>query len=333
MGQEHKRNWKCPECCSKRPKADNTNTPVRTAGSTCDNSEKSSRNDAAYGDMNVTVRSKTPKQSLEDSEMSSPECIEQCTDPVSREQEPPSAHDFGMFWKEMRCFRLELNQFRNTMKELTNTVKKYNEKLESLEERVQSLETKVINKSDLYADMETTIAQLKQDIQDRDQAILSNDLEIAGIPEGRTENVTHIVLTVANKLGVDLDERDIVVAERVGQPRALIEGEAPRPRPISVRLAQRSRRSALLQAARVKRGATTEGLGMTGTPRHFYVNERLTKQNRQIFQKARELASRHKWRYVWTRDGKIYVRREHGAERHIIRTEIDLTRVFGVDAV
>ncbi|CAG5008732.1 unnamed protein product [Parnassius apollo] len=45
--------------------------------------------------------------------------------------------------------------------------------------------------------------------------MLAADLEIRNIPEERTENITHTVVLVAAKLGVSLDERDIVFADRV----------------------------------------------------------------------------------------------------------------------
>lgn len=119
----------------------------------------------------------------------------------------------------------------------------------------------------------------------------------------------------------------------MGPPRAASEGAAPRPRPLSVRLARRSTRDALLSAARVRRRFTTEGMGLTGAARPFYINERLTKHNRQLFYKTRELAKQLQWKYVWTRDGKIYARQEHGKARYHLRTDYDFTRVFGVDSV
>ncbi|CAG4942921.1 unnamed protein product [Parnassius apollo] len=65
--------------------------------------------------------------------------------------------------------------------------------------------------------LETTITQLKLDLQDREQEMLSNDVEIAGIPEVRNENLMHVTFTVAKKLTVEIEDRDIVSVKRVGQ--------------------------------------------------------------------------------------------------------------------
>lgn len=107
------------------------------------------------------------------------------------------------------------------------------------------------------------------------------------------------------------------------------------PRPIVVRLTRRALRDELLRAARVRRGATTEGTGLPGIPRRFFINERLTKANRHLFRRTRELAEKHKWRYAWTKDGRIFVRQYQGADssRHRIKNDQDLIRVFGPAAV
>ncbi|KAG7300779.1 hypothetical protein JYU34_015108 [Plutella xylostella] len=84
-----------------------------------------------------------------------------------------------------------------------------------------------------------------------------------------------------------------------------------------------------MKSARVRRGATTADLGLSAAPRPFYVNDRLTKTNRILFNKAREAKKQLHWRFVWTRQGRVYARQEEGKARHWIRSEGDLTRVFG----
>lgn len=49
-----------------------------------------------------------------------------------------------------------------------------------------------------------------------------------------------------------------------------------------------------------------------------------------LFQKARALARDWGYKYVWIREGKIFVRQEQGKLRHQIRTETDLTKVFNL---
>lgn len=175
--------------------------------------------------------------------------------------------------------------------------------------------------------LKDSINVLQCQLNDRDQDLLLNDVEITCIPECEGESVGHLVLAVAAKLGMELEERDIVSAARVGPRYSQSEGApAPRPRPIVVRLARRLLRDQLLKSARVRRGATTAELGLPPhETRRFYVNERLTKTNRAIFARARDACREARWRFVWSKDGRIYARKDQTSQRMPIRKEEDVT--------
>ncbi|KAI8433395.1 hypothetical protein MSG28_015435 [Choristoneura fumiferana] len=185
--------------------------------------------------------------------------------------------------------------------------------------------------------LQNRIVQLQTEIEERDQWSLLNDLEVSGIPESRGESTMHIILAIAVKLGVALDEREVVHAMRVGPIRPSDEAsetsKSSRPRPIVVRLVRRALRDALIKSARVRRGSTTADLGLPDhRPCPFYVNERLTRSNRILLGKARDLGNKLKWRFVWSKDGKVLVRQNENSKVFRIRAECDLGRVFGINS-
>ncbi|XP_026322241.1 uncharacterized protein LOC113231916 [Hyposmocoma kahamanoa] len=234
----------------------------------------------------------------------------------------------------MTAIRTQMWQLNETMQSLTSRRGACENRIDGLAERVAVLEVRGGGgEGSDTGSLQSTINQLRAELNDRDPDLLSNDLEISCVPKEKGESVTHIVMTLAGKLGVRLVEQELVSATRVGRApgEETPVGEKPRPRPIVVRLAWRALRDQLLREARVRRGATTEGAGLPGAPRRFYVNERLTRANRQLFRQARQLGKERNWRYVWTRDGGIFARQHHGREspRHRVRIEDDLTRVFG----
>lgn len=241
------------------------------------------------------------------------------------------AAEIRLFREELRAVRAEMKEVRTTMADFTTAISRCNKRIDDLATRVEVIEH---NQNDRVTFLEQTITELKLDLNDRDQEMLRNDVEISGIPETKNEGTLHLVLVVAGKLGLPLNEADVVSAERVGPVRPSVEGEpGPRPRPLAVRLARRGHRDQILAAARVRRHVTTEGMDLTETPRPIYVNERLTRSNRQIFRKAREASKSKTWKYVWTREGKIFARQGHGTLRHRLRTNDDVIRVFGYDDV
>lgn len=222
---------------------------------------------------------------------------------------------------EFHTIRQELKEFRDEFQDLRAHLSVFGERMDRLEGRVDAIERQVIDGAASAATrvLEEAVATLQMELNDRDQELLSNDIQVTNVPEDPGESAAGLATRICAKLGVELDVRDVVSVYRAGRTR-----EAARPRPIVLRLARRAVKDELLQGARTRRGATTEGLGLAGAPQRFYVNERLTSANRQLFQRAREAARTAAWRFVWTRDGRILARRSEGQPAHHVRRLSDL---------
>lgn len=233
------------------------------------------------------------------------------------------------------------NEFQLSIIGLTGQLATLNTRLEALEKENAMLKLKLQSSEGSQeigdGELNTFIAQLKAELNDKEQEHLLNDIEITGLPEYDKESTEHLAIAVAAKLGLALEERDVVSCARAG-PRRLIatssEGAALRPRPLVVRLARRATRNLFLIKARTHRETTTEGIGL---PIHkhvkIYINERLTKQNRTLLGKTREANKTCLWKYVWTRDGRILARKEDKATVFQIRSVVDIERVFGISPV
>ncbi|XP_045498206.1 uncharacterized protein LOC123696191 [Colias croceus] len=233
--------------------------------------------------------------------------------------------------------------------QMKNDLCTYRDRINKLESENSSLHSKLsqLSKQNLDAaatsSMLKTIKQLQSELNERDQVSLLNDVEVYGIPEFEGESATHIAITLAKKLGITLEERDIVCARRIGpkrrsittgvsndSSRLIVDKDRPtRTRPITISFARRSLRDELLKNARVRRGTSTSDLGL---PNHdvkrVHLHERLTHKNRVIFGKARALAKTKQWRFIWTRDGKIYARQSDSSNVYAIRSEEDIESVF-----
>lgn len=231
------------------------------------------------------------------------------------------------FMGELRSLRDDIHVFRAELAHAKSSITRCTERLDSLESKIEDLETRAQKNPDL----ESTVVQLQKDLNDRDQELLASDLEISNLPEKPGENLMHLTLLIATKLSVKLDERDVISASRAGVRRVRADSAgAPaqlRPRVVVVRLARPDLRDDMLRAARVRRGATTADLGVSDEQRKFYINERLTKLNRRLFHKAREAGKECNWKYVWTKRGRTFVRREQGSPAVQIGCEDDITKL------
>lgn len=318
--------WLCPGCKVKVPRNNRDNTPVKGLTSPTITPTPP----AIVPTLSSQMQSPGPGRSIE-----SGEALQDDLEDVPTEKR--LAYELRACRLEMTRTREEMKGLRQDLIDLRSAVRGCEDRLDNLEEAVNELqEAQKISSSltpvalQTIRALEENIVRLHRDLNERDQDLLSNDVELSCVPEEGGENPTHIVLACAAKLGVQMDVRDLVSCTRVGRPRR---EEGARPRQLAVRLARRDMRDAFLRAARIRRHLTTEGLELKGQPRPIYVNERLTRANRQLFYTAKQTAVRMQWKYVWTKDGRIYVRREAGTAGHRIRNEADLAEIFGHDNV
>ncbi|XP_060810420.1 uncharacterized protein LOC132904355 [Amyelois transitella] len=339
---EHRTAWKCPLCVCRQPRADNSNTPVRgaTEGVTLRRGAAALSPSDHAGDVSISL-------------------------PVSELN--TTALNETMEITDVQALLYELRQFRDEYREdraadrrlseiLTESLTKVNLRLDESDKRYEQLQARVDSleqqmklqtearpfvATDVEQSLKESIANLKAELNERDQDLLLNDVEITCIVEQPGESLQHIAITLADKLGVKLKSEDLVSVSRVGPlvarsgAAAAVPAGGQGPRPVVVRLARRALRDELIRAARVRRGATTEGTGLPGPARRFFINERLTKVNRHLFRRARELATQYKWRFAWTREGRIYVRQHQAPDspRIRIRNDQDLNGVFGLGVV
>lgn len=296
--------WMCPGCKAKMPRADNSQTPVKGIDEL-----GSSTSQAA---VSITDNTVTAKDNVPDSQVIS------------------LAMEIRCLRSEVNAMRDELRQFRDEFSGLNDKMNKCCNRMDTLETRVKELEDNSENlNSPRLIQLEETIGELQLQLNEREQESLLNDVQLSGITESSGENPAQLINTLALKLAIKLEDQDIVFAKRVGNVlRDRTEGEAPRPRILVVRLARRAARDSLLRAARVRRNLTTADIEVPGAPHRIYLNERLTKTNRQLFLEARQAASRLQWKYAWTKDGRILARKEEGKSAVHIRTEKDISRFF-----
>ncbi|XP_072946388.1 uncharacterized protein [Epargyreus clarus] len=296
--------WQCREC---KPKA-----PGASAATVCTPSpEGSSGTDTEFTDARI-----------ESADRGRCENADLTTDiKFIREQ-------LSNILREMTCFRQEILKINKNLGDLSNRVGDVEKRIEVLEQR-----TSDTNVSSVASNLEESVTELRCQLNDRDQALFLTDVEITGVEETKGENLLSIVSLIATKIGVSLEERDVVSAMRTGvrRPHDNLTGAIKqRPRPLVVRLARRAVRDQLLKAARVRRGADTAGVIVGSEPRTFYINERLTYNNKQLFYKVRDAGRRKGWRYMWTRDGYIYARRDSESPRYRVRTDADINKIFGL---
>ncbi|KAJ2941727.1 hypothetical protein O0L34_g10535 [Tuta absoluta] len=304
----------------------------------------------SYHNKCVNIRSNTSewvcpacKQTTNDS--SPRPAIDQLQNTSVGDQDSRENQDLSTLIKEIREMRIELRRMNTLITECKEDIGTVGLNVTACMERIDLVSKEVQDLTDRVEKLESThsntdsqlqlkVTFLEEQLHAKAQELIQNDLEITGVSETVGENVQQLVQVLAVKIGVDLHENDVVDVYRAGRSRS---PQTPgpdekqlRPRPIILRLARRAPRDNFLRNARVRRNLTTTDMGLPGSAKRVYVNERLTGQNRLLFKRAKDEKKLKDWKYVWTKNGKILAKQGEGDSKvyHIAKASY-IEKVFG----
>lgn len=224
---------------------------------------------------------------------------------------------FDKMKQEMCAFTYFLN---STSEDISN----FRKELSEMKNELQEVDRCKLEVSGLRAE----VAELRQEMEFQQQRQFNKDIEINGLVEQKGENLMQIMSVASTVLGIELCPNDIDDIRRVGARNGETGGEGrPRPRPVILTLARRATRDQLIRAARVRRGLTTDMFGMPGNPIKVYFNEHLTKPNRILYSKTRAVGKELGFKFVWTKDGNIYMRRSETSSVLRVTSEATLKKL------
>jgi hypothetical protein len=199
----------------------------------------------------------------------------------------------------------EFNEMKTTIEYVTDKQRDQEKQVADLTSKLSELEHKHTDYESLQNKYETLQSEL--DRQQQYARILN--LEITGMPESKSENLSIIVINIAKHAGVEITYNDIDHVNRV-RPMTQREG---RPRAIIVKLKNRAHKNNILAGLRKTRGVSTTDIGLQGETRKLFVNDHLTPNKKQVLMKCKATANLRGYEHVWVRDCNIYARKSDGA--------------------
>ena len=166
-------------------------------------------------------------------------------------------------------------------------------------------------------------ADLRVQLDEMKQYSYRENVEITGVPETDGENTVQIVMNMAQRFGVQIDEKDISTAHRVPTRTAAGNGKN-----IIARFVRRDKRSELIRAAKNQHKTNRPTLSTTrGNEAQIYINDHLTPKNKYLLSEAKKRCRDLNWRYVWVSDCKILVRKTASTRAIQIAREEDIAKI------
>ncbi|XP_022827102.1 uncharacterized protein LOC111365111 [Spodoptera litura] len=304
-------NWLCPHCRSKQPRGDNSGTPVRpsTPTSTADITFNVTRRKIGQ------TRPEPPQYTGLSAETWRTEIRE-----IIREElrdalrEAVGALTSGLV-ANLNEMKEEINEFKLSM----NFINGEFEKLK-YECNIHRNEMSHMRKQDEALHLE--LVDTKRKYEQIDYLLRANNLEIQCIPEKKSENLISIVKQLGRTVDVTLNEGDIQYCSRV----AKLKPDSTRPRSILIKFNNSRLRDTVLAAVatynktHAQDKLNTHDLGFTSNGKSpVFVVENLSPENKNLHAAARIRAKELKYKFIWVRGGRIYMRQNETAGKIWIR--------------
>ncbi|KAF6214356.1 hypothetical protein GE061_009096 [Apolygus lucorum] len=222
---------------------------------------------------------------------------------------------FDSFQEKQDSFEASMDFFNSCFEDMKERFEDFKTELDEIKENQSILQNENVS-------LKEEVENLKLKVNDLDQLSLSTSVEIKGIPETHNENVLEIVKTLAGKLEIVFDEHDVLSLYRIKLPGRSSKSSGSGP--IILRLITLDKKKMWIKQIRSFKRTTAQDLhpGFPESP--IYINERLTAVNGRLFWMARSFAKEYNFRFAWSMDGKIFVKKDDSPESRLIR-------VFGED--
>uniref|UniRef100_A0A2A4IYB9 FP protein C-terminal domain-containing protein n=1 Tax=Heliothis virescens TaxID=7102 RepID=A0A2A4IYB9_HELVI len=323
MGIAKKASWNCPDCQSKLPKTNNTDTPVRQAArGDCSNNTTAQLLHSSPTESNVTIRNKQNKQRSPPESPINDDTILQISKGSLRDiikQEIASAlknvvaDQFKQISELIAGFRTSLDFFNEKYEEM---------KLLSEEKlsRIQALE-----KDNLQ--LQTSIHDVSRRLNLMEQNSRATNLEIQNVPENRSENLLTTVLQLGNTTNSGVVEADIAHCTRIAKK----DTQTTRPRSILVKFNTPRIRDTFFAATikynknNANNKLNTSHLGIASEiPVLIYVAEHLSVENKALHAATRLRGKSLGYNFVWVRNGRIFMKKDEQSDRIVITNQEQL---------
>ena len=95
---------------------------------------------------------------------------------------------------------------------------------------------------------------------------------------------------------------------------------------IVVKFARRDTKEMFYRGRKELRGLTTQDLGFSDE-NNIFINESLTEANKELFKATLKVKKDYSYNYIWTSNGKIYLRKDRDSSAILIKNEGELDKL------
>ncbi|CAH2096082.1 unnamed protein product [Euphydryas editha] len=151
----------------------------------------------------------------------------------------------------------------------------------------------------------------------------ASNIELHCLPEFRNENLVNTVEQISKVINVPITEGGIIKCTRVAKQNK----NSSRPRTVIVKFSTPITRDRFLAGVinynkrNTENKLNTSHLGISGEKTPVFISEHLTSASRDIHAAARLFAKEKQYRYVWSRNGNIFLRKSAASDVIFVKSK------------
>lgn len=214
----------------------------------------------------------------------------------------------------------QLTEVQRTNQEIQKSYDFLSKEYDGCNSKIQSLEKSSI-------EYERQIKKLEGQVEELNRQNCQNFLEIRNVPTYENETIDSLVATataIAKISQVDICKADIKDIRRLGN-------KSHPKRAILVNVSTPILKNKLLKAVKSYNSAnlnnklSTAHIGLDGMPKPIYVSDYLTAKAKHLHFLAREMVKSKEFKFCWTVNGKVYLRKDERTTAILVSEEAQIT--------
>lgn len=238
---------------------------------------------------------------------------------------------------EVTPLKQKIKSFEDKFSKLENSVDFYSKKYDELLQQHQNLKknlsgiskdkesmnTEINTTKDGINKLEKHLKKTVEDLDDLGQYLRRDCVEIVGAQVNTSQECDKIVIAMAKDMGIKLEPNDISTSHPLPTPR----GKEDK---FIVKFSRRSTKDKFYSSRKKVTGRKPQDLpsvkNLISSNKKLYISESLTPLRKKLFGETNETRKQIKWKYIWTNNGKIYVKKDDNSNTIIIDSCDDLMK-------
>ncbi|CAK1601372.1 unnamed protein product [Parnassius mnemosyne] len=212
---------------------------------------------------------------------------------------------FSKEFDEIKSELATLQEIRKSMEFLSSQYDRVNSDIKYLQDRLTLVTIEKLMLSSQVLDMSDRLNLMEQHSPE-------TNIEINGVKENKSDNLLSLAKQLCSTISVPFMDAEVLSGARASK----MNDKNDRPRSIIIKLQSVKKRDEIFATVSSFNKKNTldklnySHLGYAGNKSPVYVSEHLSSHNKKLHASTRNIAREKGYKYVWIRNGRIFVRKE-----------------------